>query len=164
MNKAQKVLSKLRSINEGYIAISFDADTRQRLSEICDLIGETSIMEEISFVDSNEFHTTLMYSPTTPVLDIIPELVGKTIVAHNPRFQLFGPENDVLVIQFESPELDILNQKYKDMGEIPSELSAEYKPHITLAKDVVGLEMPTLPALPLNIPLVITDHYAEEIK
>lgn len=164
--KATRLIKKLNEINEGYIAINFGPDTMAFLDSIYQgAKNNKAITGELERNPVDDLHCTLMYSKSTPVLEIIPVLRGQTIEAHNLRYSLFGKENDVLVIEFDCDILQQFHQEYKDSGQIPDGIGAnEYRPHITLVSGVKSMDIDKLPPLPQYFPLQIRDHYSEEIK
>lgn len=164
MTQAANFLRKLTSIKEGYIAVSFAPGTNELLAGLLMKVMNEASFSSMKVQPIQELHTTLMYSPDTPMLEITPFLKGKSLEFTDLAYNLFGPDEDVLVITFECAELKTLNQVYVDAGEKPSELSADYNPHITLGTKVTDLDTTTLPALPASVVVEIGNHFSEEIK
>jgi 2'-5' RNA ligase len=107
----------------------------------------------------NQVHTTLVYSPETPYVQVPSSLVGQRVQMANPKFEMFGPEKDTLVVSFES---DLLQARHAELLSVYGleHTYRPYKPHITLSeqvyKDYTDIEAP-------GIELVISVEKADPI-
>lgn len=166
MNKAEEMLDLLKTVDEGYASVQFCPESDDWLESIKEHIADVADYDLMNFDTGHENHCTLMYAPDCPVPEVekIQDLVGSRLHLKNPRFELFGENGDYLVLAFDSDLLAAYNGRLRASGQVPSEISDEYKPHITLAKNVENLDTETLPELPQDLYLNIAGITAEEIS
>ena len=108
---------------------------------------------------NNELHCTLIYSKKPLNKDVLTkEYKYKGIFKD---FQLFGPENDTLVIELNSPEMTKRNNELKDEYGFISDFS-DYKPHVTLSYDCKDIYLKTLPKIDFDI--YLEDEYIEPLN
>lgn len=166
MNKAETLLGLVQSVDEGYSSVKFCPDSDAWIDTLKQVIADSSDYDKMNFDTGHDNHCTLMYAPGTGAPDegTISDLVGSKLHLKNPRYEIFGERADYLVLAFDSDLLHSFNYRLRASGEMPSAISAEYSPHITLAKDVENLDVSTLPELPTDLYLNITGVTAEEIE
>ena len=101
-------------------------------------------------------------------------LDGKNKIPYHPRrynppipvdpdtysIDLFGPDKDILVLRFESPQLEKLHRKLRKKFNIPWDFDS-YNPHITLTKSpqIIASELD-----PPRFALEIDREYIEEFS
>lgn len=88
-------------------------------------------------IEFNDLHTTLIYSKRGNALV---ELSNEPAWAECARFALFGPEQNVLVIELISTDLHNRQQKLMSEGSFISDWP-DYKPHVSLSYNYSG-ELP----------------------
>lgn len=115
--------------------------------------------EHLSSYDNlimNDLHCTITYSrePVAAIELLEPEF---PIYATAKKFSLFGEENDTLVLEIESEELLRIYNQSRDLGATSD--WPNYKPHITLAKNVVDIDVDDLPLPDFGI---VFDSYKVE--
>lgn len=98
------------------------------LERIADLVGV--------WYDSDEFHCTLMYSPTTP--SKLPVPVARTFTAKMSGLAIYGDEKKVLVVTLESAELQ--KEHSRLLGHGCKHTFDPYSPHVTLGKVPEGFD------------------------
>lgn len=166
-----KATDIMQDVNEGYIAVWYSQN--DWLTQLQGLI----VANTDTGTPIDKLHTTVMYSSDTPVLDLSNELKldGKILKIRNLRYSVFGPNKDNIVIEFDNTTLQDLNEVYKASGEKPSEISAIYRPHITMVKvsseegkaieiTGCGLSGKSLPELPEVATLFVGEHISEEVE
>jgi hypothetical protein len=90
-------------------------------------------------VELSEMHVTILYSEITPTPGAVyPIKIEPLIVraSENRKLELFGPENDVLVLRFHDDALISRNRKLI-LGGGHSKWG-KYKPHVTLCLEYDG--------------------------
>ena len=108
---------------------------------------------------NEELHCTLIYSQK-PHVDEIESNSYQATATFN-QFELFGPKSNILVIELISKELEARNNKLVQEHGFISDYN-EYKPHITLAYDVEGLDLNSLP--PIEFSMTLQDEYVEPLN
>ncbi len=99
------------------------------LERIADLVGV--------WYDSDEFHCTLMYSPTTP--DSLPGAAQDTFAATLKGLEIYGDEKKVVVVTLESAELQKEHSRLLSHG--AKHTFTPYSPHVTLGKVPDGFNL-----------------------
>ncbi len=132
-----------------YSCVKPSADTVNRLQEYIN----QNLSGVVDIQPAHELHCTVVYSTTpAPLVEVLePEL---PIQVTAKQFSLFGEENDVLVLEIESPELVQLFNQSSDLGATSD--WPNYKPHITLASNATGIDLTELPAIEFDL---IFDQY-----
>lgn len=97
--------------------------------QIADIVGV--------WYDSDEFHCTLMYSPTTPTK--VPTPRGGTFSAKMKGLAVYGEEKKVLVVTLESAELQ--REHSRLLGHGCKHTFDPYSPHVTLGKVPDGFSL-----------------------
>ena len=83
-----------------------------------------------------QLHTTIIHSEKSPFFaDIMPELNGLTLALDQPRFSLFGENQDILVIEFDSSVLQFRQQSLLNRYKKLKTSFDVYRPHITIEED-----------------------------
>lgn len=130
-----KLIELLEAEDEGlFMAVHFTEETLDDLVAL----GETLGLENVTA--RNDFHTTIIFSKK--YINLPPITHDVKIDPATYSWELFGHENNVLVLKYESPEL-------KERFDAAMELGAtydfdEYKPHVTFAFDVENIDLDDL--------------------
>ena len=104
-----------------------------------------------------ELHCTLVYSNTPFIGDI--EISRKRIQVFPKKFSLFGPNNDILVLEIES---DYLIERNRFLSQTYGFIyNYKFKPHITLAHNFRS-NIDYLPEI--NFPIYLDNEYFEELS
>lgn len=107
---------------------------------------------------NTELHCTLIYSKKPYEDEIIPE--SYTALASFSSFELFGPENDTLVIKLNSEDLKRRNEDLTKKYGFISDYD-EYKPHITLAYGIKNIDLNSLPDFEFGV--ILQDESVEAL-
>jgi 2'-5' RNA ligase len=113
--------------NGSYFAVYPTEDSKDRIKEAARKCG--------IFVDVDELHVTVMYSPDvgTPDIDAKSNIV---YTANCTEFRLFGERSDYLVVELDCPELESRHYELREYG--LEHTFAKYRPHLTLAEGFHG--------------------------
>lgn len=115
--------------------------------------------EHLSDYDIEEdLHCTLVYSDKQFVGDV--QVKEYSLSVEPIGFNLFGPNNDVLVLELNDETLINRNKELVEKYGFVSDYD-EYKPHITLAFEFTG-DINKLPVITSKVQL--SNEYIEEIK
>lgn len=119
-----------------YVAIEFGETSNKNLMKFFENLGVKNIVDDL--------HVTLIYSRETMLFDEIDlNLKGELIRFDNARYELFGEDNDVLVLRFDSKLLTSAHEKIKKLGAIHS--YPNYSPYMTIAYDTKEIPSKMLP-------------------
>lgn len=94
--------------------------SKEVLSRIADVAGV--------WYNPDEFHCTLIYSPTTP--NTLPEPTQSTFTARMTGLAVYGDEKKVLVVTLDSAELQKEHHRLLSHG--AKHTFSPYSPHVTL--------------------------------
>ena len=86
------------------------------------------VLNDWSFTNEGDLHCTVMYSKT-PASNWVQQT--RVTRARALGFDLFGPDNNTLVVRLWSPELAERNAAWRSYGCVPT--YPDYKPHITVS-------------------------------
>lgn len=160
MNIRQLVESRLFDSIGTFAGCKLSEDTSMKLQDFC-------IRHNVpQFVPVNKHHITMLFSKGKVLPDYVPIYrydnpivipVGRT------SYDLFGKTDPktVLVIKLDSPELVRRNKSLVDIHK-PNENFPDYKPHCTIAYDVMNYDMKKLP--PIDFPIIVIGEYVDDIK
>ena len=119
-----------------------------KLSEVTEASIKEYQEKYLKGQDINEdLHCTLIYSQK-PHVDEIEASEYKAVGTFN-QFNLFGPDNNVLVLEIQSEDMIRRNEALVDEYGFISDYD-EYKPHITLSYEFKG-EINSLPIIDFEI-------------
>jgi len=127
-----------------YIEVQFDAVTQGYLREYCyDNNFDLSIKFDGSkqSPENFDFHTTLWY--TTTEHNLSNRRMPVSVTATASHFSLFGPDNNILVIELNSPDIEDLRNFYGSMYGM-KDMWPDFKPHISLCYNYKG-DIPDIP-------------------
>jgi len=133
-----------------YIAVSPDEVTAKAITEFQEKYLKGQDINE-------ELHCTLIYSKEPYKEEIEPE--SYNAVGTFKGFNLFGPENDTLVIEVESQDLTNRNAKLVEKYGFISDFD-EYRSHITLSYKFTG-DINSLPDI--DFMFTLCDEYVEPL-
>lgn len=118
-----------------------------------------------NLVSSNSIHCTLLYAENQPwVRNIEPKLIGKRLDLVHPKLDMFGEDNTILVLTFDSPMLEEEHKRIVDTFGLKH--SYKFRPHITLKEEEKVLNKEELDKIPIPtlLPaLDIVDELSEVI-
>jgi hypothetical protein len=124
--------SMLMSAERKYLELEYSERSSLRLREFCQLNGfDLSVRWDGSLQDPAEFdfHTTVWY--TSSEHELVNRSLPCSIQVKPKNFALFGDENNVLVMEIDSPELIRLRERIGDQFDMVDS-SPDYRPHITV--------------------------------
>jgi len=125
-----------------YIEVKYDALTQGYLHEYCDANGfDLSIRFDGSKQDPDcfYFHSTVWFTTTEHQLDNA--TIDCYVTATATNFALFGTNQDILVLEIQSDELQELRDYYGMEYGMEDEWP-DYRPHITLCYGYKGNGLP----------------------
>jgi hypothetical protein len=136
----------------------------------CDILNEDELVtwcQRLGFptdeAETDELHVTVMYCPSWQPDVAFPSTdVGTATVT---GVDLFGPEEDTLVLLLNSPFLSGLHEKWKASGCVPT--YSVYRPHLTLQKRVRQCNLELLNSMIQKSPLLtlkLAPEVLEDIK
>lgn len=137
----------LRPLEKKYIEVQYDSVTQGYLREYCNEHGfDLSIRFDGSTQDPDrfDFHSTVWF--TTTEHDIPNRSHPVNVTARAKNFALFGSNQDILVLEIESEDLEQLREHYGSTYNMEDEWP-DYRPHITLCYRYAGDGIPDI-ALP----------------
>lgn len=143
----------LKHQNGTYTCVKPDDATRVKLLQY--------MQDNLSNIDgielsADDLHCTIVYSrEPVPVLEVLE--VQFPIIANFKQFSLFGENNDVLVAEIQSEQLTQIFNQSSDLGAVSD--WPDYKPHITLAKNVGQIDLDSLRYIDFDI---VFDQYVVE--
>jgi len=145
-------LSNISDNKGSYAAVKFDQDTIHSITELQNDIG-------IPALNGDDLHTTVMYS--TKHIPEYEELgnIEPTWHGHFSHYDIFGDDNNVLVMVYTCPDLTSRWETLRSYGatwDYP-----DFYPHITLSYDASEFDVDSLP--PYNGPINITREYGEDL-
>jgi len=142
--------------NGVYISTSLTIDTEVNLINY--IKKHISIIKNVE-LNYNSLHNTLIYSKAKLKEKVI--VKDYTYIATPLKLSLFGENNDILVLELDSPELIKRNNELVEQYNFISDYD-EYKPHITLAYKV---ELTNVDSIPLpNFVLFLTNEQVEKLN
>lgn len=120
-----------------YSRLEYTMESKQRIYEIAESVLAGKADGEIVSMDA--LHTTLYYSKDEPqpklgqYFDYDHEIDDVRVLG----FQLFGDQDDMLVLELFSPKIEKLKAAINDYAK-PLEKFTVYRPHITIVKNFSG--------------------------
>lgn len=120
--------------NGMFMSVNFSERTKDNLVNL----GKILKLEKSTSRD--QFHSTIMYSKKTVDLPLITH--DEIIDPNSYSWELFGDDEDVLVLKYDSPALTARFNAAMDLGATYD--YDEYKPHVTLAIDVKDIDLANL--------------------
>lgn len=146
-----------------YIEVQYSPVTQGYLRQYCldnDFSLTTSYDGDPQDAKSFDFHSTVWY--TTNAVDITNGQSTVSVTDVEPTgFALFGPDEDILVLEIESEHLNEIRASYGDTYDLTDEWP-EYRAHITLCYSYTGI-MPEV-ALPDGTKITATELNIKDQK
>jgi hypothetical protein len=135
-----------------YISVKLSEETEKAVNEYQEKYLKGQKINE-------ELHCTLIYSKK-PYVDEI-EAMEYTAVGTFKEFNLFGPEEDTLVVEINSQDLTRRNTELVEEYRFISDFG-EYKSHVTLSYDIENIDLNSLP--PMDFAFTFINEAVEPLK
>lgn len=140
--------------NGTYVGIRLSPQTEKDVNQY---IKDNNIPNDDSLKEWG-FHVTIVYSRKV-LDDFKPE--SKSYKATAIGFDLFGDDEDTLVMKLKSPELTKRHEQIRKEHGATHDYDS-YEPHITLSYDAAEIDFSQLPSFDKEITL--TDEYTQELE
>lgn len=138
--------------NGTYVALLPSAETKASLLRFC------ASLDVPDLVDSDEYHTTLIYSKVG-CPDVVKEDFGLPIEAMMKGFKILGTDTKVLVIELFCPAAKRLHDRFRKEYGAHHDYD-DYVPHITIATNFNGI----LPSAIFDDAVLFTGITIEELS
>lgn len=139
-----------------YIEFHYNDDSQEFLREYCKVNNfdlTTKFNGNAQLAEDFDFHTTIFFTTTEHKLKNSVVTLSTVIDDITPiKFSLFGDDDNVLVLEIESPKLRKIRNYFEEYG--MQDTYPDYKPHITLSykyNGAVPTELPDLTGVSGNI-------------
>lgn len=142
--------------NGVYISVSLTSESNQNILKY---FNEYILPWNKDIIYNTDQHITLIYSEKP--LNRYPMIEQYAGEAKFIKFSLFGPDNDILVVEVKAGKLVQRNKKLTAENDFISDFD-EYKPHFTISYNAKNVDINNLP--PMTFPIIFEQESVENIN